>query len=127
MANDTVVRFRQPDAFQDALTELLREKARDLLRHAIEAEVETFLSQHAQRDTQGRREVVRNGFQPEREVLTGIGAVPVKVPKVRDRSGKGRVFHSALVPRYVRKAEPPRLLRRPSCLSRADMADSDCC
>jgi transposase-like protein len=104
MANDTVVPFRQPDAFQDALTELLREKARELLRHAIEAEVETFLSQHAQRDTQGRREVVRNGFQPEREVLTGIGAVPVKVPKVRDRSGKGRVFHSALVPRYVRKA-----------------------
>jgi len=104
MANDTVVPFRQPAAFQDALTELLREKACDLLRHAIEAEVAAYLGLHAQCDAQGRREVVRNGYQPEREILTGIGAVPVKTPKVRDRAGKGRVFHSALVPRYVRKA-----------------------
>ena len=99
MANDTVVPFRQPEAFQDALTVLLREKARDLLRHAIEAEVVAFLGEHATMDAAGRREVVRNGYQPEREILTGIGAVPVKIPKVRDRAGQGRVFRSALVPR----------------------------
>lgn len=104
MANDTVVPFRQPEAFQDALTVLLREKARDLLRHAIEAEVVAFLGEHATTDAAGRREVVRNGYQPEREILTGIGAVPVKIPKVRDRAGQGRVFRSELVPRYVRKA-----------------------
>lgn len=104
MTHDTVVPFRQPEAFQDALTTLLREKARDLLRQAIEAEVADYLGQHAERDAAGRRAVVRNGYQPEREILTGIGAVPVKVPKVRDRSGRGRVFRSALVPRYVRKA-----------------------
>lgn len=104
MANDAVVPFRQPEAFQDALTVLLREKARDLLRHAIEAEVVAFLGEHATTDAAGRREVVRNGYQPEREILTGIGAVPVKIPKVRDRAGQGRVFRSELVPRYVRKA-----------------------
>lgn len=104
MSNDNVVPFRQPEAFQDALTALLREKARDLLRHAIEAEVAAFLNDHATTDATGRREVVRNGYLPEREILTGIGAVPVKVPKVRDRAGQGRVFRSELVPRYVRKA-----------------------
>lgn len=104
MANDTVVSFRQPEGFQDALTALLREKARDLLRHAIEAEVVAFLGAHATPDAAGRREVVRNGYQPEREILTGIGAVPVRIPKVRDRAGQGRVFRSELVPRYVRKA-----------------------
>jgi transposase-like protein len=104
MSNDNVVPFRQPEPFQDALTALLREKARDLLRHAIEAEVVAFLGEHAATDGTGRREVVRNGYQPEREILTGIGPVPVKVPKVRDRAGQGRVFRSELVPRYVRKA-----------------------
>jgi transposase-like protein len=104
MLNDNVVSFRQPEPFQDALTELLREKARDLLRHAIEAEVAAFLREHAAPDDTGRRDLVRNGYQPEREILTGIGPVPVKVPKVRDRAGRGRVFRSELVPRYVRKA-----------------------
>ncbi|MHB8742106.1 MAG: IS256 family transposase [Sulfuricaulis sp.] len=104
MSKDTVVPFRQPEPFADALTTLLREKARDLLRHAIEAEVSEFLSEHAATDAHGRREVVRNGYQPEREILTGIGPVSVRLPKVRDRAGRGRLFHSELVPRYVRKA-----------------------
>lgn len=104
MLNDNVVPFRQPEPFQDALTELLREKARDLLRHAIEAEVAAFLREHSEVDGTGRRDLVRNGYQPERAILTGIGPVPVKVPKVRDRAGRGRVFRSELVPRYVRKA-----------------------
>ena len=52
----------------------------------------------------GCRAVVRNGYQPEREVLTGVGPLPVKVPKTRDRSGKGRCFRSVLVPPYLKKA-----------------------
>ena len=32
--------------------------------------------------------VVRNGYQPAREVETGIGPVPVRVPKVRSRTGQ---------------------------------------
>ena len=45
-----------------------------------------------------------NGYLPEREVLTGIGPVPVKVPRVRDRADVGAKFESALVPAYVRRA-----------------------
>jgi transposase-like protein len=52
----------------------------------------------------GQRSVVRNGYLPEREVLTGAGPVAVKVPKVRDRSGSGVKFNSAIVPPYVRKS-----------------------
>lgn len=47
---------------------------------------------------------IRNGYQPQREILTGIGRVRVQVPKVRDRSGEGALFQSGLVPPYVRRA-----------------------
>jgi transposase-like protein len=56
-------------------------------------------------DLGGRKLVVRNGYLPERAVLTALGPVPVRVPKVRDRSGSGVKFNSALVPPYVRKAK----------------------
>lgn len=52
----------------------------------------------------GRRAVVRNGYLPEREIVTAIGPVPVQVPKVRDRSGSGIKFNSTIVPPYVRKS-----------------------
>ncbi|MFP3534449.1 transposase, partial [Burkholderia sp. SIMBA_042] len=52
----------------------------------------------------GQRAVVRNGYLPEREVLTAAGPIPVKVPKVRDRSGSGVKFNSSIVPPYVRKS-----------------------
>ena len=47
--------------------------------------------------------MVRNGYQPEREIQTGIGPVTVKVPKVRAKDGKPVTFRSALVPPYIRK------------------------
>ena len=47
--------------------------------------------------------MVRNGYQPEREILTGIGKVAVQVPKVRSRQGEPVSFRSALVPPYIRK------------------------
>ncbi len=47
---------------------------------------------------------MRNGYLPEREILTAVGPVPVRVPKVRDRSSSGVVFRSSLVPPYVRKS-----------------------
>jgi putative transposase len=52
----------------------------------------------------GRRAVVRNGYLPAREILTTVGPVEVQVPKLRDRSGAGVKFHSALAPPYVRRS-----------------------
>lgn len=105
MRNDTVVRFRKKDEVLDPLTELLREGAQQLISQAVSTELELFLAHHRERrDAEGRRAVVRNGYLPAREVLTGIGPVTVQVPKVRDRSEEGACFHSGLVPRYVRRA-----------------------
>ena len=49
--------------------------------------------------------VVRNGFQPQREVLTGIGAVGVRLPKARSRTEEPAVIRSQLVRPYVRRAK----------------------
>jgi transposase-like protein len=87
------------------LTEVLRQGAKRLLAQAIEAEVETLLACYAdERDDQGRQAVVRNGDLPKREVQTGIDAIAVCVPRVRDRSGQGVRFHSSILPPYMRRS-----------------------
>ena len=104
MRKDRAVSYRSP-AFGDELSDLLREGAQRLIRGAVEAELKTFLDEHeSERDGEGRRAVVRNGYQPEREVLTGIGPVRVQVPKTRDRRREGRCFRSELLPPYLKKA-----------------------
>jgi hypothetical protein len=60
------------------LEELVRRGARQLIQRAIEVEVEALLGQYETVTLlDGRRAVVRNGYLPEREILTGIGPVPV--------------------------------------------------
>lgn len=105
MKEHSVVQFRKPEEVRDALHGLLREGAQGLIAQAVQAELEEFLFRFAgQRDEWGRTAVVRNGYQPERSILTGIGLVSVRVPKVRSRDERTAVFRSALVPPYVRRA-----------------------
>ncbi len=90
---------------RDELSELIRTGARELIARALEAELGELLAGFAgEQDDRGRSRVVRNGYQPQREIQTGIGPVTVKVPKVRSRSGDAVSFRSALVPPYVRKS-----------------------
>jgi len=107
MNEGNVIAFHNPaTGGEDPLTELLRLGAQRLLQQAVEAEVAEMLAAYAERrDATGRQAVVRNGHLPAREILTGIGPVPVAVPKVRSRTGTPVVFRSALVPPYVRKAK----------------------
>jgi putative transposase len=87
------------------LEDLVRRGARDLLQRAIEAEVEVLLEELAGVTLiDGRRAVVRNGYLPARAILTTVGPVAVRVPKVRDRTGSGVKFNSALAPPYVRRS-----------------------
>jgi len=86
----------------DALTDLLRAGARQLLAQAVEAEVTDFLAHHRQVMADGRSRVVRNGYRPERKIQPGIGSVEVTAPRVRDRAGDIR-FTSAILPPYVRR------------------------
>ena len=57
------------------------------------------------RTLSGAAAVVRNDYLPAREMLTAVGPVEMRVPKVRDRSGAGVKFSSALVPPYVRRSK----------------------
>ena len=103
MSKDTIVEFGTPaTSNEDPLTELLQRGARQLIAAAVEAELSEFLKGYQEdSDAQGRRQVVRNGYLPAREVQTGLGPVEVRVPKVRDRSGSGVKFHSATCFFYV--------------------------
>lgn len=92
--------------FRDALTELLRKGARTLIANAVGVELSLLLEEHAEdRLPDGRLAVVRNGYLPERTIQTGIGDVEIKVPKVRDRSGRGVKFNSSLLPPYLKRAQ----------------------
>ena len=87
------------------LDELVRQGARQVIRQVIEAELAELLSSCANVTTlKGKRAVVRNGYLPERDILTAAGPIAVQVPKVRDRSGSGIKFNSNIVPPYVRKS-----------------------
>ncbi len=105
MGNDSGIHGEKQGSMKDALTELLRAGAQRLVRQAIEAELAELLARYTdQRDGAGRPAVVRNGYLPERQVLTGLGPVSVQLPKVRSRMADPVVFHSQLVPPYVRRA-----------------------
>jgi len=104
-----VFQLSQPGTFTDPLTEVLRNGARALLSKAVEAEVAALLGYHADKLTNvGRQRLVRHGHLPEREILTGIGPVAVRCPRVRDRGGEGseRIrFSSAILPPYARRSK----------------------
>ena len=80
----------------ESLHEVLRRGAQTLLAEAIEAEVAQWIDGHQHlTDAAGRRQVVRNGYLPERKLVTGVGEVVVQQPRVHDRRppddpGRGR-------------------------------------
>src|SRR5229473_191461 len=88
MSDSNVIKLAQPGAFADSLTEILRSGARALLTQAVEAEVAEFLAKHS-------------------EIMTGIGPVAVRQPRVRDREAAegARIRYSpSIVPRYARRS-----------------------
>ena len=105
MKEDLIFQRIDPsEPFSRSLEDALKEGARRLLQQAIENEVQEFLDGCvAIKVKDGRRLVVRNGYLPERSVQTGIGLIPVKQPRVRDRDKKRR-FISAILPPYLRRA-----------------------
>ena len=91
------------NTFNSILEDTLREGARKLLQQAVENEINEFIEMYKDRtESDGNRQVVRNGYLPEREIQTGIGNIPVKCPRVRD-NGKKVKFTSAILPPYLRR------------------------
>ena len=90
------------------LEDLVREGARKMLHAALEMEIEEHLALFKNMvDEDGKRMVVRNGYQSERTILTGAGPIPVKRPRVDDRAlaaaGEPR-FTSKVLPKFMRRA-----------------------
>jgi len=93
---------------RDVMTEILRAGAQKMLTQMIQQEVDDWLAERANlQDEQGRRQVVRNGFLPKREIVTGVGAIEVRQPRVRDRRppDQAEPFISKILPPYLRKTK----------------------
>ena len=108
ISKDNVVEINKPERFiNDPISDILREGARSLLAQALETEIDIFLNQYKDlRDENGLQRIVRNGYLPERRIQTGIGPVPVDVPRVRDRqqqTAERISFSSGILPPYLRK------------------------
>ena len=92
------------------LDEVLRNGARRMLLKAIEAEAAGYVdAQRSEIDDQGRRLVVRNGYANERTVVSGVGTLKVRAPRVDDRrvdeDGNKFRFTSAILPPYLRRTK----------------------
>jgi transposase-like protein len=100
---------RDGSAPASLIDEIVREGARRMLAEALQAEVDAYIAAFAaERDGDGRRLVVRNGYHRSREVLTSAGAVEVTAPRVNDRrtdpvTGERKRFSSAILPAWARK------------------------
>src|ERR1700748_339671 len=97
------------DGSPSLIDEIVREGARRMLAEALQAEVDAYIAAHAaERDGNGRRLVVRNGYHQPREILTSAGAVEVTAPRVNDKrtdadTGERKRFSSAILPPWARK------------------------
>lgn len=112
---------RPTNSSGDVLTGILRDGAQRMLASMIDAEVDDWIARHADaKDERGRQAVVKNGHHPARELVTGVGPVEVKQPRVLDRRIVGQDdegqdvdaggrpverFHSAILPPYLRKTK----------------------
>ncbi len=88
------------------IEKIRREGACKMLQQAFENEIEEYLIKHAGTDEKGHRLVVRNGYHHARDIVTGIGPMTVKAPRVDDRKidpEREQPFTSAIRPRYLRK------------------------
>ena len=108
---DTLMRqttdFRLADRVKEesrsALDEVLREGARRMLQSAIDVEVFQYVHTHEDLvDGCGRRQVVRNGHMPARELVTGVGPIEIRQPRVHDRRPEEK-FTSCILPPYLRR------------------------
>ena len=80
------------------------------MQKAIEDEVADYINVNARHlDEAGRRLVVRNGHKPPRSILSGVGPIEVKQPRVNDRrvdeNGVRFRFTSKYLPPYLRKSK----------------------
>lgn len=104
-----VLQFGAVEDARSVLDRIVREGARKMLQAALEDEVNSFLEVHSSKvDDEGRRQVIRNGYMPSRDVITGAGQLEIQQPRVRDKSpssGDRVKFSSSILPPYLRRSK----------------------
>jgi len=109
VGNVEVLKFGQVENPRSILDQIVRDGARKMLQAALEDEVNAFLEMHTTKvDEEGRRLVVRNGYLPSRQVVTGAGGLDVQQPRVRDKSSNTAEkvrFSSSILPPYLRRSK----------------------
>ena len=91
MTNTNVFQLSQPGAFADPLTEGAPATAHERCWRRRSRSRSRSIAQRAcyNLTENGHHRLVRHGHLPEREIMTGIGPVAVRCPRVRDRVGEG--------------------------------------
>jgi transposase-like protein len=89
---------------QQSLDEVVRWGAQEMLRRALEEEVEGFLGR-GRYERNGEFRGHRNGYAPARRIGTGVGSVEVRAPRVKDVPEEVNLagFRSTIIPRYQRR------------------------
>jgi len=108
MTKDNVIAFNMPasasESLADSLTAIARQGAQQMLAMAMEIEVKAFIEQNqGTMPNSNHNRLIRNGYLPERAVQTGIGNIPIKIPRVRDKNGELK-FISSLIPPYLKRS-----------------------
>lgn len=105
MKNDNVIEIgsRVAQESKNELEQIVRAGARKMLQAAIENEVSEYIANHTgETDEDGKRLVVRNGSMPDRELITGVGKIGIRQPRVNDKR-PGEKFTSKILPPYMRR------------------------
>jgi transposase-like protein len=100
--------FIKEESTWSVLEQVTREGARKMLQLALENEVEEFIEKHSNlKDENGKKVVTKNGYMPERDIVTGMGPLTIIQPRIDDRNLKEHCnndrFTSNILPRYLRR------------------------
>lgn len=88
------------------LEEIARRGAQKMLQMALENEIQEYIDAHSNLvDENNKRIVVRNGYLPERGIVSGIGSISIKQPRarIRNKDMQEETFTSRILPRYLRR------------------------
>ena len=90
------------------LDEMIQSGVQQILALALEAEVQEYLDRYQKViNERGHRLAVRNGSMPERTILSSVGPISIRQPRVDDRQLRVRPdvdgFSSEILPKYLRR------------------------
>jgi len=93
MSKHNIFEFKDRDTFSDALSEMLRTRANQLIHQAVQIELEELLATNAHRLTpDGKAAVVRNGYQPQRRDTDRHWAGDSEIAQGQIKGRRGSLF-----------------------------------